>query len=356
MKNYIRLSSSLIAFLSIVVSPSFASRGTQGAAFLDVPVGAGPAALGGAYTALADDAFAAVYNPGGLGQIDSMQLSGQHLSYLDSAHYESLSVGAPLRGGKAGWGGAVRYLGSGDLQARDINGADIGEFSSYYAAYQLGYGQQVGSRGSIGLSGKWIQGKIDDLSASAYAADLGGLYRVRQNLTFGAALKNLGSRMKFLQDSDPLPLAFHLGMAYAPISRVLVSLEGVYPRSGIASAHLGTQWRPIDMLALRAGYRTDKTKQLSALAGASLGIGLFAWRQEFAYAWLPYGDLGNTHYFSAVVKLGPSDAEKRNLIHYRRHRPATAQTSSETTAPEETQLMELLSHNAREQYAQAESN
>src|SRR5437899_13046732 len=74
----------------------YASSGTEGAAFLDIPVGAGPTALGAAYTALAHDAYAPTYNPGGLGFLDSTQLAGQHLSYLDTLHYEYLSFVHPL--------------------------------------------------------------------------------------------------------------------------------------------------------------------------------------------------------------------------------------------------------------------
>src|SRR5206468_3007170 len=93
----------------------------------------------------------------------------------------------------------------------------------------------------------------------------------------------------------------------------------------LASAHLGAEWHPIEMLALRSGYRTDTVKELSPLAGYSLGMGLQAWGSELAYAWLPYGDLGNTHYFSLLMKFGEADRAKRNLIQYqdiKRHRTA----------------------------------
>ncbi len=80
---------------------SFASSGEEGAAFLDIPVGAGPAAMGGAYSALANDAYAPTYNPAGLGFLDSTQLSGQHLSYIDSIAYEYLSFVYPMKKGKS---------------------------------------------------------------------------------------------------------------------------------------------------------------------------------------------------------------------------------------------------------------
>src|SRR5205807_3632641 len=86
----------LAFFLLSFCFPVYAGVGTEGAAFLNIPVGAGPAALGSAYSALAADAYAPTYNPGGLGFLPSTQLSGQHLSYLDSNHYEYLSFVHPL--------------------------------------------------------------------------------------------------------------------------------------------------------------------------------------------------------------------------------------------------------------------
>src|SRR3989338_6864223 len=75
--------------------PVFASSGTEGAAFLDIPVGGRPAAMGAAYSAMSNDAYAPTYNPGGLGFLDSKQFSGQHLSYIDTLHYEYLSFAVP---------------------------------------------------------------------------------------------------------------------------------------------------------------------------------------------------------------------------------------------------------------------
>src|SRR5437899_11798563 len=74
----------------------YASSGTEGASFLDIPVGAGPAALGSAYTALAADAYAPTWNPGGLGFLQGTELAGQHLSYLESTRYEYFSMVRPF--------------------------------------------------------------------------------------------------------------------------------------------------------------------------------------------------------------------------------------------------------------------
>src|ERR1700690_2853840 len=77
-----------------------ASPGTESASFLDIPVGAGPAALGSAYSALATDAYALVYNPAGLAFLQDHQVAAQHLDYLESVHYEFLSGAYRTREGR----------------------------------------------------------------------------------------------------------------------------------------------------------------------------------------------------------------------------------------------------------------
>ena len=58
MRRYRRL---LVFLLSAsALCPCGASVGTEGASFLDIPVGAGPAALGGAYAARARDVYGVV--------------------------------------------------------------------------------------------------------------------------------------------------------------------------------------------------------------------------------------------------------------------------------------------------------
>src|ERR1700690_3713191 len=110
-----------IGFLLSATSHVLAAAGTESASFLDIPVGAGPASLGGAYTALANDLYAPVWNPAGLGFLDSTQLGGQHLAYLESIHYEHLGFVIPLKHGM-GLGASAQYLGSGDIPGSSLGG------------------------------------------------------------------------------------------------------------------------------------------------------------------------------------------------------------------------------------------
>src|SRR5580765_3396594 len=95
------------------LSEAQAASGTEAASFLEIPVGAGPAAMGGAYGALATNAYAPIYNPAGLGVVPSTQLARKNLTYLKCIHNEFLSFVHP-HGQRKTLGGSMQSLGSGD--------------------------------------------------------------------------------------------------------------------------------------------------------------------------------------------------------------------------------------------------
>jgi hypothetical protein len=302
-----------IAVFVLSASQVWAGAGTEGTSFLEIPVGAGPAAMGSAYTALATDAYAPTWNPGGLGWAGSPQMTAEYLSYVESIHYGYTSFAYPLRPG-TGIGASVQYLGTGSMEATEVGGASLGTFSSHFAAYSLAYGQTLTDRLSLGVTGKFIEAKISDVGATGYAVDLGGLYRIVSQITLAATVNNLGRGLDFLGERDALPLAFHFAAAYAPTARWSGVAEGVFAKMDQTSFRVGGQWRPVEPFSLRAGYRTDTLKELSALAGLSTGFGVHFWDQEFAYAWVPMSDLGQTHYVSLVIrfKAAPPAAEERS--------------------------------------------
>src|SRR6266567_1672237 len=111
--------------VATVARAGWCASGTEGASFLDIPVGGAPAALGSAYTAQANDVYAPVWNPAGLGFLHSFEFTGMHLSYLGPTHYEHAGFVIPFGKdqesdtGPAGFGASVQSLGTRDLEARD---------------------------------------------------------------------------------------------------------------------------------------------------------------------------------------------------------------------------------------------
>src|ERR1017187_6575529 len=129
-----RFPASISLLLALGAGTLRASPGSESASFLDIPVGAGPAAMGSAYSALAADAYAPVWNPAGLGFLESTQVAAQHLSYLESIYYEFASAVFRLKEGRA-LGFSAQYLGSGDIPGAGIDGTVQPNYSAHYGAY-----------------------------------------------------------------------------------------------------------------------------------------------------------------------------------------------------------------------------
>jgi hypothetical protein len=258
--------------------------------------------MGGAYSALAMDAYAPVWNPAGLSGLNATQISGMHLNYVESIGYEFLSFARPIGSGQ-GFGVSAQYLHPEAATALDAQGNVLGTYSSYYAAYSLAYGSALGERLSVGATGKVIDARISDVSGRAYAADLGALCRLDDRWRLAAVAANLGNKLEFLEQGDSLPQSYRLGLLFSPASWNL-STEGVYDGSGLFSGRVGAEWKPMSFFAVRAGYRTDALRQLSGVSGVSAGAGLEIAGQKFDYAWAPLGDLGQVQYFSLTVSFG----------------------------------------------------
>jgi len=311
-KDFLPLTLATTLLMMGLQGQSQASSGTEAASFLDIPVGGRPAALGSSYSALATDAYAPVWNPAGLGFLNSTQVAGMHLSYLETINYEFASFVHPFSPGHS-LGVSAQYLSPGNVASTDLNGNSLGTFSGHYGAYSVSYGQTLNDKLSLGLTGKVINAEISDVSANAYAFDAGTLYQATDRLSLAAVVANVGTKLTFIDQADSLPSEFRLGGAYKPTDVLNLTAEAVYEFTGLTSGHLGVEYLPSPFISLRAGFRTDTTKDLSALAGFTTGLGLHMWGQEFDYAWVPLGDLGNTQYFSLVLRFGPTEDNSKNM-------------------------------------------
>jgi hypothetical protein len=232
-------------------------------------------------------------------------------------------------------------LGSGNIAGTDLFGNPTGDFSASFASYNIAYGRRLTDRLALGMTGKWIHASLDSVGANAFATDMGALYRPLQKLSVGATLTNIGNSLTFLSDGDALPLALHLGAAYNSDYHVDGLFDLVHERNGQTSVHMGAEWHLTPYASWRVGFHTDALSGLSPLAGFTTGIGLTAWGQEFSYAWVPYGDLGNTQYLSLLARFGETHANGRNLIHYQ-HASLPQKTSPQERESEPDTLMQLL--------------
>lgn len=124
-------------------------------------------------------------------------------------------------------------------------------------------------------------------------------------LSAGLVIQNIGTKIKFMSEGDPLPLNIKLGGVYKLLKddTLTLALDVNKPIDNEINLHIGGEYWATDMIVLRLGYKTTTVGNLGALSGLSMGLG-FKWlRYGIDYAWVPYGDLGNTHRFSLSAKL-----------------------------------------------------
>jgi hypothetical protein len=292
--------------------------GTSAAEFLKIGPGARPAAMGEAFTGVADDIHAIYYNPAGLSKLDHPEMEAMHMQWFQNVKYEFAAFAYPTDN-LGTWGFAISNLHLDDINRRtEDTDAPIDQFGASDSAYWLSYAYPLTQRLSLGANAKWIRETIDSSNANAYAVDGGLLYDTDWNgLRLGGSLQNLGSKVKFNNESDPLPLTMRLGASIQPIPKaLLLSSDLIIPRDHQIGIALGGEYtRQLSegmAVNLRTGYRSDT--DVSGFAGVSAGGGLDVGRVSFDFAWVPFGDLGNSYRYSLHLRFGDDKPKSKPLM------------------------------------------
>jgi long-subunit fatty acid transport protein len=338
----------IVLALALVISaaaaqPDYSNVGRAGLTFLKIVPGARAVAMGGAFTAISNDASAVFFNPAGMTQVKKNDFLFSHTDWISDVSHEY--VGLVVPGGLMGtFGISACFVTMGEIQTTRIDDIttvmreDLGEglptYSSSDLALGLSYAYRFTNKFSAGLSAKYATEKIADMSAGGLCFDLGTYYLTGfRTLRVGMAIVNFGTDIKFsgkdLQEeridtsmpsnftgtayermttSFPLPLQFKLGLAYDFMlpSNMVVTTAGelVHPNDGSEKLLMGLEYGWNKMVFLRAGYRYDPdawdTK--SGMDNFSFGAGLCrsfgTAKISVDYAYSNLGYLENAHRFS----------------------------------------------------------
>jgi len=312
--------------------------GTSGSSVLKIGVGARPSSMGEACVAIADDVSSIYWNPAGLFQIRSSQLSAMHIEWLDDIRYEWLGYAQPV----ASWATVaadVSYIHMGTIP-RTIESStegyeQDGTFTASDMAGRFALAGKVRKDVLVGASFQVLQSRVDfrdvtkeriaDRIAQSTAINLGGIYNTPvPNLSVGCSFQNMGGQTQaFFNEKEPLPFAFRLGAAYRktlntiqeagspveeeavdpdkPTGVLVVAMDLNLPVDGPAGIRLGTEYQFGNGIAIRGGYRTGTGLEFPS--GISGGAGYSTASYHLDYAFVPYGDVGNTHRVSFTVKF-----------------------------------------------------
>ncbi len=307
-----------LAFLIIIqigggvvwVAQTDYAAGRSAGAELGVALGARPAALAGAFTAVCDDLNATAWNPAGLAQAKGLQAGFLHSLYFQDTSQDHAAFTQALWPG-AGVGATVAYFNYGSLERMEEQGGmpvPAGDFTPYAYSLSVGYGQWLAPLAAVGGAVKFLSQHIDSETYSAVAADLGVLVRPGvDGLQLGAKVQNLGTPVAGVA----LPAAVSLGAAYLlPAKaaendawRLLLDVGLPFADAASTSLRVATEYGFGDLLAGRVGYIVKDQGGLGGAAGLTAGLGVKVSLFTLDYALASFGDLGLTHQLEVTVSV-----------------------------------------------------
>jgi hypothetical protein len=287
------------------LSYAAADGGRTAADFLLIGIGARPAGMGGAYTAVAEGALAAYWNPAGLTNVEEGEVVLGHYSWIQDITLEHGTVAYNVND-RAKAALSVTYLDYGRIEAYDALGAYAGELSAYDLAMALSVGYQARDDLAVGLTGKIINQKLDDISGTSYAIDLGATY-MRGDFTLAAVLANFGKNMMFESVEENLPLSLRLGAATRLWKQaILASVDMEKEIYGGTVIRHGLEFNRDGQYFVRTGLNYYPGQDYRSLGtGLTLGAGVRLNQLEFDYALSLTEQYSseNLHRFSLVFKF-----------------------------------------------------
>jgi len=276
--------------------------------------------MGGAYTAISNDINCLYYNPAGMRNMNQTVIGAMHTEWIAGMNYEFAGGIIPSRLGP--WGLSAIYLNTGEIEGRSADRESTGNFTASDVAVSLSHVRQFRTDVYFGTSLKIIRQTIADETAEGVAVDVGMSWKVgseklvvssKQGIEIGFAIRNLGPKMKFIEEEFSLPMTITAGAGYNILDPFKIALDVSYePIDDKKSVRLGTEFVPFGFMSLRAGYLIKAIETIYSgdlnnspleSKGLSGGIGFSIYGYNLDYAIVPYKELGTTHRVSFQAKF-----------------------------------------------------
>jgi hypothetical protein len=260
--------------------------GTSAVATLTQPVSAKVAAMGEAYTAIPGDVAGMHYNPASIAFLKNTAVSMMYERGMAEDTNGSLLFGTHLRSFSIA--ASALYYTTGKIELYDSEGTAINKIGQQDMIVTLGAAKQI-NRIGIGLNVKGISSQIFGEKTTAFAADLGAQYRITKPLTLGIAAQNMGTAIKYIDESESLPQIVRVGAAQtfgSNGSRLTVAVDMPhYIKESDTFGQLGLDYTWHSLISLRAGYKqsiTDSSRKDEQKISAGVGFQLGNYGVDYA--------------------------------------------------------------------------
>jgi hypothetical protein len=263
----------IAAGTAILLSLAAIALGEGGVPGAFLEYGAAPRALamGKAFTAVADDAEAAYFNPAGLFQLNAQEVIVAH-SQLFGARMEYIGYALPTR--ELGTFGLMLInYGAEGIDSRTPENYQYQDYVFAENAYVASYAYNPWSFLGFGASVKMIAKNIAQYSGVALGGDVGALLKLPRPLSFGIVAQNIWQpEMKLVNLPEKYPRTLRGGAAVrllndrVTVDADLVVTDFMYDARRSYAPHGGVEFAVIpDVFIQRVGFDPNEI---------SLGVGL----------------------------------------------------------------------------------
>ncbi|MBI2619743.1 MAG: hypothetical protein HYW57_06645 [Ignavibacteriales bacterium] len=283
------------AFLLILVPSLLSSQGSSsGLGFLQLPLVARNAALGGSTIADNSHFSSSLINPSLLVGSGSIELLVAHQEWIQDVQSEFFAARVPLQSATLSLTVATTAIRG--IEIREVPGPAEGSFTSRSAVFGAIAAFELSREMSAGLTVKYLYEKIFVDEASGMGLDLGLTAALPfDGMRAGLSLLNLGSVEKFRDKSASLPSVVNGGIAHLIESgdfrlRSTGALSYELHRA-TTHLHLGVEGTYRSSISLRLGFLSGFESR-----GVSGGLGLHSGIFLVDYAFVPFAlGLGSAH-------------------------------------------------------------
>ena len=272
-------------FLTPLLAYSIGGEGGYAGAYLRIGAGARPLGMGGAFTALSDDATASYWNAAGLGQVEDPQVALMYSLMSMDRMLNLATYVQPLKGigtFSIGW---LNY-GVFDIDGRDMTGNPTGNFSDSENAFSASFGKGLSPALFVGGSFKFLYHKLASQQAKGFGFDVGAMLKLGDNIRIGGKIQDIASKIKWDTESnleEDFPTVTRFGVCITP-KKLPVKISADVEKNSKQDAryHIGAEYWVIPSVAVRLGYDRDHIT-----VGASAIIPISSVNLQLDYAFAP---------------------------------------------------------------------
>ena len=313
-----------IVLAGVAVVSAEDGDGGYAAAFLQVPIGARPTGMGGAFIAVSDDGAAAFYNPAGIAALHKPMFSTSYRAMSLDRSLGYVGIMFPTRGNSS-LGFNWLYAGSGSVEARNSDGDPLGyDFTQHNHAISVIFAKRFENYASAGFRGTYLHSQFAEMSAFTVSFDLGFMFYFSQlydrdvretifvqDIQAGIVVRNLAATYKWNNENylrehigpdaiasdkeDKVPMAFGFGSSARFFKRkLLLDTDLLKSEQHDFAVHAGAEFFITPQFAVRGGY---SDKSLTAGTGYVFKFGNRVLAVDYAFSSAKV-DEGSEHIFS----------------------------------------------------------